>query len=107
MSLQEWWKYETVWGNKVEIQWSFELEEMLTYYQFELSEILNIWKKSESEREKILSQQQIVYWLIDDGISNGFWHAQSGKCLGGSTKWITKGKTKIKKNISGFDINVD
>ncbi|MEI6426259.1 MAG: hypothetical protein WCO66_02790, partial [Candidatus Absconditabacteria bacterium] len=106
-SLQEGGIYETVGGNKVEIQGSFELEEMLTYYQFELSQILNIGKKSESEREKILSQQQIVYGLIDDGTSNGLWHAQSGKCLGGSTKGETKGKTKVKKNISGFDIHVE
>jgi hypothetical protein len=47
MRLEEKGEYETIWGNKVRIQWSFDLEEMLMYYESELSEILNISHKSE------------------------------------------------------------
>ncbi len=107
MALEEWWKYETVSWNKVRIQWSFELDEMLMYYGFELSEILNIFDKSEAEREKILSQQQIVYWLTDNHIMpKGFRHAQTGKCLWGNTGWVMWSGDVLKKKLQKFDINL-
>ena len=108
MSLEEWWKYETVSWNKVRMQWSFELEEMMMYYESELSEILNISNKSEEEREKILRNQKVVYGLIDNFIMpSGRRHAETGKCLWGNTGWVMWSGDALKKKLQKFDIKID
>jgi hypothetical protein len=108
MRVEEKGEYETIWGNKVRIQWSFDLEEMLMYYESELSEILNISHKSEEEREKILRNQNVVYWITDTTtMSSWLRHSKSGKCLWWNTKWVMWKWEALKKKLQIFDIKTD
>ena len=108
MSLEENRDYQTISWNKVHIQWSFDLEEMLMYYESELSEILNISNKAEEEREKILRNQKVVYGVTDaQTMSSWLRHAESGKCLWWNTKWVMWKWGMLKKKLQNFDIKTN
>lgn len=109
MSLQEWWKYETIWHHKVHIKWSFDFEEMLLQYEDELSKILRIWKKSPEEREKILQEHNVVYGITDytNIMPSATRHAQTGKCLWGNTGWVMGNWATLKKKLKDFDIDIE
>ena len=108
MSLQEWWRYETIWHHKVHIKGSFDYEEMIVSYEEELSKILGIGKKTPEEREKILKNHQVVYGITDytNIMPSGIRHAQTGTCLWGNTGWVMWSWDNFKKKLKDFDIDI-
>lgn len=108
MPLQEYEKYETIWGKKVHLFRALEHEEMLFMYGQALAEILEIEDKSEENIREQIKDEQVIHGLIDTLIiPGGDWHSKSWKCLWANTWWTMWRGKKIKESLAQFDIKIE
>jgi len=106
MLLEETWKYETVSGITVRMRW--KIDDIWLDFCWKIMDILNLSADEYFDNlDKIEERNHILSWLTNDDIMpGGYWHQESGKCLGWNTGWVVGNWEKYKKFIKGFDIKI-
>lgn len=107
MPLDENWRYVSVAKHRVHMRWT--IEGIWMDFSWKVMQILDISVDEYYDNmDRIEKENHILSWLTSDPIMpGGYWHQETGKCLGWNTGWVVGSWEKYENFIRGFDIKID